>query len=141
MESSIYGLEILHNSFHKIIMKGHGFFEVHFTEEAGRLETLLAPTFKYHRREVTFSTWNPHFQLERPSEEHRLNQPTLQPKLQYPIWVQIKNLPDEEQSEEVLREICSQIALVIAVDTNETYRLKLSKPRVRILVEDIKISP
>ena len=119
-------------------MKGHDIFKVYFTKEANRLETLTDPAYKYHSRDVTSGTWNVHFQPERLEKEHNVRNPTLLRRLQYPIWVQIRNFSSEEQTKEVLREMYSQIAPVIAVDTNEAYRLRLSRSRFRKLVGDFR---
>lgn len=118
---------VLHTSYSSITMLRGGYFEIHFKSEHGKTQT-LTKWYKFNNQDILFSTWRADFDPKSASTSQHVT---------YPIWAQLRGLRCLLRTPQLLTEAFSSINKVIAIDPSETYRSKVSGPRVRILVDDI----
>lgn len=113
-------------------MRAHNHFEVQFSQEEGRKQTLTDRTYTCDNQIITFSAWSPYFNYETLANEE---------KVKIPLWAQIIDLPLALRTKAFLQEVVGHIAEVLLVDDTESYQTKLSGPRVRILTENVNTLP
>lgn len=124
----------LHGSFVSMSMRPNNFFEVLFSQELGRAQTLTNINYTCDNLVISFAPWSPFFDAETETE-------WPDEKLKIALWVQIVGLPLPLQTKPFLIEALAIVGEVLLVDESEAYRAKMSRPRVRILTEDIDNLP
>lgn len=122
----------LHKSFKHLTIRANNYFEVQFTRQEGVQTTLRERVYRMDTQNVTFTAWTPYFDPEshRNIEENKT-----------PIWAQIVGLPPFHRNKTFLWETFNNFSEVLTVDETESYRAKLSGPRVRLLITDIDKLP
>lgn len=118
----------LHTSFKHLTIRANNYFEIQFTRKEGIQTTLLEKVYRMDNQNITFTSWSPYFD----PEATKANEGNKDP-----IWAQIVGLPPFHRNQVFLRETFNSFSEILAVDDTESYRAKLSGPRLRLLDEDI----
>lgn len=127
-----WALSRLHRSYKSLAMRAHNHFEVQFSQEEGRKQTLTDRTFTCDSQVITFTAWSPYFNYKTLANEE---------KVKIPLWAQIIDLPLALRTKPFLQEVIGHIAEVLLIDDTDSYQTRLSSPRVRILTENVSKLP
>ena len=110
-------------------MRGHGYFEIEFKNEADKLKALLEGPFFLHNNSISICPWSP-----------SLNTiiPTSMSTLKHPIWIQFYGLSNPMRCDPVILHLAQKIGDVLHVENSNSYHSKTFGQRVRILVSSLE---
>lgn len=121
-----WGRSKLHRSFKKVTICTNNCFEIEFDHSVGCKETLHTRYYELDGHKLTITEWSPYFEQEGFNPNFR----------GVALWAQVVGLLPMLRTERQLREIISTFTQVLEVETVDTFRSKLSGPRVRILTNN-----
>lgn len=122
----------LHRSFKSFTIRANNYMEIEFEDALGRDQALEVQYYDMSGQTICILPWSPYFNFE---EDYASS------KSYTSLWVQIVDLPPFYRSKDIIQDFVSAFAEVISVDDTESYRTKLSGPRIRIITTDVEKLP
>jgi hypothetical protein len=122
----------LHRSFTTFTIRANNYLEIEFEDPVGRDQALEVQYYDLKGQTICILPWSPYFNYE---DDYAASQPFTS------LWVQIVDLPPFYRSKDLIQDFVSAFAEVISVDDTESYRTKLSGPRIRIITTDVEKLP
>jgi hypothetical protein len=129
---TMWARERLHRSYISFTTRANNYFEIEFDDPAGRDKTLEAQYYDLNGQTICISPWSPYFNYEK---DYRHSKPNIS------LWVQIVDLPPFYRSKDMVHDLITAFAEVVAIDDTDSYKSKLSGPRIRIITSNVDTLP